>query len=218
LKVAKAFPGAGSKPTAAAAFRIFHFPVSAEVQRSAIPAIGNQLDQALLRHDAAGRDAVIRRVCPAGGAAGWIATDLQRQVVVRMVNTEELWSIGNLLWTFQAYGLPHDRENCAQLAGVKVTSDEALKALSTGVIFAEMNFLEKAREHILQALELDPIVLERAPAPDECWLFCAKAFAETDPERAIAAFQRAASLNPASAYRVNPAWRLADLLKERGLG
>jgi tetratricopeptide (TPR) repeat protein len=86
------------------------------------------------------------------------------------------------------------------------------------VIFAEMNFLEKAREHILQALELDPIVLERAPAPDERWLFCAKAFAETDPERAIAAFRRAAALNPAAAYRVDPAWRLADLLKERGLG
>lgn len=97
-------------------------------------------------------------------------------------------------------------------------SDEALKALSTGVIFAEMNFLEKAREHILQALELDPIVLERAPAPDECWLYYAKAFAETDPERAIAAFQRSASLNPATAYRVDQAWRLADLLKERGLG
>ena len=55
-------------------------------------------------------------------------------------------------------------------------------------------------------------VFERAPAPDECWLLCAKVFAESDPERALAAYRRATSINPGVAHRVNPAWRLADLL------
>ena len=59
---------------------------------------------------------------------------------------------------------------------------------------------------------------ERAPAPDECWLLCAKAFAESDPKRAIDAFRHAFSINPGVASRVKPTWRLADLLNENGLG
>ena len=39
-------------------------------------------------------------------------TDLQKQVLARMVNTEELWSIGNLTWTFKAYGLAQSRKMC----------------------------------------------------------------------------------------------------------
>jgi hypothetical protein len=65
-------------------------------------------------------------------------------------------------------------------------------------------------------LDLDLAVFERAAAPDECWLLCAKAFAETDPQRAIAAYRRAIAINPALAHRVNPTWRLADLLEENG--
>src|SRR5262249_41208887 len=131
-------------------------------------------------------------------------TDLQRQVLLRMVNTEELWSIGNLWGMFKAYGLPHDRGKGAQLAGVKVAGDEALKALRSGLAFADIGFLDKGREGILKALEMDPTVFERAPAPDECWLLCAKAFADSDPGRSIAAFQRATAINPAAAHRVNP--------------
>jgi len=75
-----------------------------------------------------------------------------------------------------------------------------------------------ARERILQALEIDPAVFERTPSPEECWLLCAKAFAESDPERALAAFRRATAINTAVAHRVDPSWRLADLLKEHGVG
>ena len=46
----------------------------------------------------------------------------------------------------------------------------------------------------------------------------AKAFAESDPERAIAAFHRATEINPGVARRINPTWRLADLLQDHGLG
>jgi hypothetical protein len=60
-------------------------------------------------------------------------------------------------------------------------------------------------------------VFERATAPDECWLLCAKAFAETDPERALAAYKHAISFNPASAAKVQVTWELADLLVERGV-
>src|SRR5262249_2949095 len=107
---------------------------------------------------------------------------------------------------------------CAELAGVKVADDEALKSLRSGLAFADIGFLDKGREGILEALKLDPAVFERAPAPDECWLLCAKAFAESEPERALAAYGRAVSMNPAMAHRVNPTWRLAELLKEHGLG
>jgi tetratricopeptide (TPR) repeat protein len=100
---------------------------------------------------------------------------------------------------------------------VKVADDEALKSLRLGLAYAEIGFFEKAREGILNALELDSTVFERGPAPDECWLLCAKAFAESDPEKAIKAFQRATSINPGVSHRINPTWRLADLLKEYGL-
>ena len=209
-------PGAGGKSTGDAAFSISHLPP--DVQRQAIPAICDRLDQARSFDTMPLVSALLSAAFPRSDEALTELTGLQRQVLARMVNTEELWSIGNLLWTFKAYGLPHDRKKCAQLVGVKVADDEALKALRSGLAFAHIGFLEKGREGILKALELDPAVFERAPAPDECWLLCAKAFAESDPERAMAAYRRATSLNSGVAHRVNPTWRLADLLKENGLG
>jgi hypothetical protein len=130
-----------------------------------------------------------------------------------MVNTEDLWSIGNLWSTFRAYGLPHDRQWCARLICVKDANDKALTALRSALAFADINFLPGAREGILKALELDPAVFERAPAPDECWLLCAKAFAEADPERAIGAFRRAYAINPAAASRAGPTgiWRTCSM-------
>jgi hypothetical protein len=209
-------PGAGGKSTGDAAFSISHLPP--EVQRRAIPTICDRLDQARSFDTMPLAGSLLAAAFPRRHDAVTELTALQREVLARMVNTEELWSIGNLMWTFQAYGLPWDREKCAQLVGVKVADDEALKTLSLGLAFADIGFLDKGREGILEALALDPAVFERAPAPEECWLLCAKAFAESDPERALAAYRRATALNPATAHRVNPTWRLADLLKEHGLG
>jgi hypothetical protein len=209
-------PGAGGKSTGDAAFSISHLPP--EVQRKAIPAICDRLDQARSFDTMPLVSSLLAAAFPRRNEAATELNALQRQVLARMVNTEELWSIGNLMWTFQAYGLPCDREKCAKLVGVKVADDEALKALRSGLAFADIGFLDKGREGILEALKLDPAVFESAPGPDECWLLCAKAFAETDPERALAAYRHATSINPGMAHRVNPTWRLADLLKEHGLG
>jgi tetratricopeptide (TPR) repeat protein len=203
-------PGAGGKSTGDAAFSISHLP--ADIQRKAVPAICDRLDEArcfdtmplvrsLLSATFAPQKEPLREL-----------NAFQKQVLTRMVNTEELWSIGNLMWTFKAYGLPHDRNKCAQLLGVKVADDEALESLRFGLTYAHMGFLEKGREGILRALKIDPAVFERAPAPDESWLLCAKAFAESDPTRALEAYRNACSINPAVAGRVEPTWRLADLL------
>lgn len=50
------------------------------------------------------------------------------------------------------------------------------------------------------------------------WVRAAIAFAETDPERALAAYRNACSINPAMAHRVQPGWHLASLLDGRGRG
>jgi hypothetical protein len=209
-------PGAGGKSTGDAAFSISHLPPT--VQRKAIPAICDRLDQARSLDTMPLVRALLSAAFTRRDEPLTELSDLQRQVLTRMVNSEELWSIGNLLWTFQAYGLPDDREKCAQLVGVRVADDEALKSLRWGLSFADLGFLDKGREGILKALDLDPAVFERAPTPDECWLLCAKAFAESDPERAITAYRRATAINPGVGHRVNPTWHLADLLKENGLG
>lgn len=209
-------PGAGGKSTGDAAFSISHLPPV--VQRKAIPAICDRLDQTRFLDTVPLVRALLSAAFPKRDEALTELTDLQRQVLARLVNNEELWSMGPLMRTFQAYGLPLDREKCAKLIGVKVANDEALGELRSGLAFAEIGFLEKAREGILKALEADPTVFERAPASDECWLLCAKAFAESDPERAIAAYWRATSINWRVAHRVNPTWRLADLLRDSGLG
>jgi hypothetical protein len=209
-------PGSGGPSTGDAAFSISHLPP--EVQRKAIPALCDRLDQARSLDTMPLVHALLAAAFPRRDEPLTELTALQRQVLMRLVNTEELWSIGNLRWTFQEYGLPQERAACAQLVGVRVADDEALRALRAGLAFADIDFLDQGREGILQALELDPAVLERAPAPDECWLLCAKAFADADPERAIAAYRHAIALNPGVAHRINPTWRLADLLKERGFG
>jgi hypothetical protein len=209
-------PGAGGKSTGDAAFAISRLP--AEAQRTAIPALCDRLDRArsfdtMPLVGSLLSAAFRRRTRPLTKP-----TALQKQVMARMVKTEELWSIGNLTSTFAAYGLSRDREACARLAGVRVADDRARAALRSALSFADMGFLEEAREGILEALGLDPAVFERAPAPDECWFLCARAFAETDPERAVTAFRQATSINPGIGGRVNPTWRLAGLLRERGLG
>lgn len=209
-------PGAGGKSTGDAAFSISLLPPP--VQRTAIPAICNRLDLAHAFDTMPLVEALLSAAFKRQKKQLTKLTALQKQVLIRMVNTEELWSIGNLMWTFESRGLPHDRAKCAKLAGVKVANDKALAELRAALAFADIGFLEKARKGIRKALKLDPAVFERAPAPEECWLLCAKAFAESDPKRAIAAFQCATSINPSMAHRVVPTWALADLLKENGLG
>jgi tetratricopeptide (TPR) repeat protein len=209
-------PGSGGKSTGDAAFSVTNLP--AEVQRRAIPMICDRLDNARSFDTMPLVHALLSAAFPERTDPITEPTILQRQVLARMVNTEELWSIGNLIWSFEARGLPQDRQKCAQLIGVKVADDEALEALRSGLAFADIGFLDKGREGIQKALELDPAVFERAPSPDECWLLCAKTFADTDPDRAMAAFRRATSINPRIVNRVDPTWRLADLLKEKGMG
>jgi tetratricopeptide (TPR) repeat protein len=209
-------PGAGGKSTGDAAFSISHLP--ADVQRKAIPAICDRLDQARCFDTIPLVTALLSAAFTRREEPLTELTDLQRMVLSHMVNTEELWSIANFLWTFQAYGLPHDRQQCAQLLGVRVADDEALKALRSGLAFADIGFLDKARQEILKALDLDPAVFERAPTPEECWLLCAKAFAESDPQRASTAYRRAVAINPGVASKVNPTWRLAELIQEFHLG
>jgi hypothetical protein len=209
-------PGAGGKSTGDAAYSIRHLP--AEVQRSAIPAICHRLELARAFDTMPLVAALLSAAFQRSRKRLTRLNELQREVLVRMVHTEELWSIGNLMDVFEAYGLPHDRAKCARLAGVKFRHDKALEELRGALGMADIDFLTEARAGIRRALRLDPAVFERAPAPDECWLLCAKAFAETDPERAIAAYRQATSLNPGIARRVNPKWRLADLIEERDGG
>jgi hypothetical protein len=205
-------PGAGGKSTGDAAFSISHLP--AEIRRKAVPAICDRLDQARCFDTMPLVRALLSAAFTPQKEPLTELTAFQEQILTRMVDTEELWSVGNLMWTFKAYGLPHNREKCAQLLGVKAADDEALKSLRSGLAFSHIGFLDKGREGILRALEIDPAVFARAPAPDESWLLCAKAFAESDPERALEAYRNARSINPAVAGRVDPTWRLADLLKQ----
>lgn len=209
-------PGAGGKSTGDAAFSISHLPT--DVQRKAIPWICDRLDKVRFRDVVPLVRALLTTAFPKRNELITDLTDLQRQVLNRLVNNAEAWSMGPLFSYFQECGLPYDRDKCARLLGVKVEDDEALKSLRSGLVFADIGFLDKGREGILEALKLDPGVFERAPAPDECWLLCAKAFAESDPERALAAYRRAISIKPGMAHRVDPTWRLANLLKEYGLG
>jgi hypothetical protein len=190
----------------------------AEVHRQAIPAICDRLDEARLFDTMPMVRTLIAAAFPAREEPVTELTDLQRYVLGRMVNAEELWNIGNLTWAFRAHGLPQDRKRCAELVGVRVAEDKALAELRSGLMFSSMGFLEKGRDGIEKALAIDPAVFERATAPDECWLLCAKAFAETEPERALAAYRRAVSINPVSAAKIQVTWRLADLLAERGAG
>ncbi|OAI57939.1 hypothetical protein AYO47_00155 [Planctomyces sp. SCGC AG-212-M04] len=144
-------------------------------------------------------------------------TPLQRGVLLELLEHEDVWTIANLSSTFSAFGLKWDRTHCARLAGVKVAKDEAVSELSSAVMFAQIGFDEKARDGIDKALKLDPAVFGRVPAPDEYWLFTAKAFAETDPERAIQAYVNARSTNPHVRGQVALSWALADLLRKRGI-
>jgi hypothetical protein len=205
-------PGAGGKSSGDAAHSISLLPP--EVQARAIPAICDRLDRVRLFDTMPLVRTLISAAFPEREDPVTELTDLQRFVLRRMVDNSELWNIANLDWSFRAHGLPTDRKKCAELAGVRVAEDKALAELRSGLMYSRLGFLEKGRDGIETALSLDPAVFERAAAPDECWLLCAKAFAETDPERAMASYRHAVSINPGVASQVEITWHLADLLNE----
>jgi hypothetical protein len=180
--------GTGGKSTDDAAFAVSYLP--RHIQQQAIPAICQRLKQArsfdtmplvrtLLSAAFEKRDKPLIEL-----------TDIQNLVLCQMLITDELWSIGNLIYDFPFYGLPDNKEQCAKLVGIKITTDK------------------------IKALEIDSTVFERVPTPAECWLLYAKAFAESNPKQAIGAFRRAILINPDIENRVSPTWHLADLLKE----
>ena len=208
--------GAGGKSTDDAAFAISYLP--RQIQQRAIPAICQRLKEARLFDTIPLVETLLCATFERRNEPLTELTVLQKLVLSQMLTTDELWTIGNLIGTFRLYGLPdglsNKKEECAKLVGIEITQDDALAELRIALTFAEMGFLEKAREGILKALDLDSTVLERVPAPEECWLLYAKAFAETEPERAIAALRRAILIDPGVINKLSPTWHLSDLLKK----
>lgn len=209
-------PGAGGKSTGDAAFAISLLPH--EARQAAIPALCAQLGRSRSFDIIPLVRSLLSAAFPPRDAPLDTLTDLQRDVLERLVATATPWPIGNLEQDFRACGLSRNREACPRLVSVEVVDDEALDTLRRGLNFADIGAFAKARTRIQEAIEADPGVFERAPAPDESWLLCARAFAETDPARAVAAFRRAIAINPAVARRVKRTEPLADLLEQEGPG
>lgn len=208
----EAIPGAGGKSSGDAASAISLLP--ADVKLAAVPILCERLMRArsfdtiplarsLLSMAFEPSDRPIREV-----------NDIQRHILVCLVHCQELWSIANIFDDFWVRGLPPDRQRCADLVGIPFVEDKALAELGIGVTFSKMGFHEKAREHIEEAWNLDPMIFERTPAPDECWLLCAKAYAEIDAQRSIAAFRRSKAINPRISSRIDPTWKLFQLLQD----
>ena len=209
--------GAGGKSTDDAAFAIAYLP--RHIQQQAIPEICQRLKQARSFETIPLVETLLSAVFEQRDEPLTKLTDLQNLVLSQMLMTDELWSIGNLIGVFSYYGLPDGlspdkKEKCAQLVGIKLTQDNALTELRSGLSFAEMNFLPQARESILKALAMDSTVFDRVVTPELAWLLYAKAFAPSDSKRALAAYRRAYLINRAIADRVESGWHLANLLKE----
>ena len=97
-------PGAGGKSTGDAAFSVSNLP--AELQREAVPAICDRLDQARCFDTMPLVRALLSAAFPARKEPVTELTDFQKLVLTRMVNTEELWSVGNLSGTCGATASP----------------------------------------------------------------------------------------------------------------
>ena len=204
--------GASGNSTDDAAFSISYLP--RQIQQQAIPAICQRLKNARSFDTMPLVQTLLCATFERSKEALTKLTDLQNLVLSQMLITDELWSIGNLIYTFPAYGLPYDKKECAKLVGIEITEDKALTELRSALAFAEMDFLKQAREGIIKALEIDSTVFKRVPAPEECWLLYAKAFAEVDSKRSLYAFRRAFLIDAGIVNRISPTWALADLLKE----
>lgn len=206
-------PGAGGKSTGDAADAISRLP--SDVKWQAVPILCERLMQTRSFDTMPLVRALLSTAFEPSDVPVTKVNESQRRILVCLVNCQEAWSIANLNSAFRSRGLPGDRRKCAEIAGVKVIEDKALAALSTGTHFSKIGFHQKAREHIEEALKHDPMIFERTPSPEECWLFCAKAYAETNVQRAIEAYGRSIALNPAMADHVDPTWKLFQLLKDK---
>lgn len=129
--------GAGGKSMDDAAFAISHLP--RKVQQQAIPAICKRLKQARSFDTVPLVQTLLsaafeKRNEPLVESN---LTTIQKLVLSQMLLTDELWSIGNLIGVFQAYGLPdglqNKKEKCADLVGMELTTDEALTQLRWGL-------------------------------------------------------------------------------------
>jgi hypothetical protein len=208
-------PGAGGTSSGDAAYSVAF--LSSEVRLQAIPEVAERLRKVRSFATMPLVDSLLESAFDPRQELVTELTPLQRWVVLQFLEHEDVWVVANLSSVFQAFGLKWDRKHCANLAGVKVAKDEAISELSSAVMFAQIGFDEKAREGIDKALKLDPAVFARVPAPDEYWLYTAKAFAESDPERALQAYVNARSTNSHIGRRVALSWVLAELLKKRGI-
>lgn len=149
--------GAGGKSTGDAAYSVSYLP--RELQLQAVPAICGRLDLAGSFDTMPFVLMLLRLAFETSNEPVVTLSDLQRTVLLRLVNQQELWKIGNLHSAFRHYGLPFNRGECAKLLGVNVVEDKPLAKLSTALLYAKMNFLEEARAGILEALKLDPSVM-----------------------------------------------------------
>lgn len=208
----EAIPGTGGRSTGDAADAISHLPT--DVKWQAVPVICERLTQTRSFDTMPMVRALLSTAFESRTEPLPTVNDAQRRILICLVDCQEIWTIGNLFQDFRSRGLPHDRTKCAELAGVRFVDDKALASLSTGVLFSKMGFHEKAREYIEEAFRQDSLIFERTPAPDECWLYCAKAYAETDPQRALESLHRAIAINEASIHRIDPAWKLSELLND----
>jgi hypothetical protein len=216
-------PGAGGESIGDAAFSISQLPMdcflrlSMELRQEVIPTLFDRLDETSIWDAEPLVLALLSAAFKPRKRRLTKLTPLQKQVLSRMAHTPKVWMLGDMYWRSREYGLEWNREKCAKLARVKIAPDEPLEALKMGLAHADIGCRGLGREQIFEALELDPNVFERATVPYLSWLLCAEAFADTDPERAIDAYRRAISINPAIARRVRSTWPLAALLKERGI-
>jgi hypothetical protein len=123
-------PRAGGKSSGDAAYSIALLP--AEVQQQAIPSLCDRLDQARSFDTMPTVRTLIAAAFPTREKPVTELTDLQRYVLGRLVNAEELWNIGNLSWAFRAHGPTQDHIKCAEMVGARVGEDKALAECDPG--------------------------------------------------------------------------------------
>ena len=139
-------PGAGGKSTGDAAFSITKLPL--EVQRQGIPGICDRLDQTRSFDTIPLVVALISATFPRSKEPLSELNSLQRYVLGRMVDTAELWSIGNLHWTFKSVGLPKDRQKMRTTRRCQCRRGRSLEIVASGPFVCQHRLSRKgARRH-----------------------------------------------------------------------
>ncbi|MEZ6041851.1 MAG: HEAT repeat domain-containing protein [Planctomycetaceae bacterium] len=117
-------PGAGESSTGDAAFSLSCIPVA--LRRSSIPAMCEKLENASRFALLPLTNALLSAAFEPQFEPQTTLDEAQKRVLSSMVNTDDLWGIGNLYFTLDQYGLPHDRYSCAALLGMKLANCEEL--------------------------------------------------------------------------------------------